>query len=82
MGYSSTDVDLEPLHPPLEQISLYWQTFLLNVHPMTVLIHGPTVGKTIQEVQRDVSNLSPSTEALMFSIYFATITSMSAEEVS
>lgn len=37
--------------------------------------------KTIKEVALNLDHLSPSTEALMFSIYFATITSMSGEEV-
>ena len=81
MGYSSSDVNMKSLHPLPSQIPFYWQIFLENVHPMTMLIHRPTMSKTIKEVQNNLENLSPSTEALMFSIYFATITSMSKEEV-
>lgn len=35
----------------------------------------------IKQVQNNLDSLSKSTEALMFSIYFATITSMNGEEV-
>jgi hypothetical protein len=82
MGYSSSDVNLKALHPLPAQIPFYWQTYLENVHPLTMLIHAPTMNKTIKEVRSNLDSLSPSTEALMFSIYLATIISMSAEEVS
>jgi hypothetical protein len=82
MGYSSTDVDLRSLHPLPSQIPFYWQTFLDNVHPLVMIVHPPTMYKTIKDVQNNMESLSKSTEALMFSIYFATITSMNAEEVS
>ncbi|CAG8949108.1 hypothetical protein HYFRA_00002237, partial [Hymenoscyphus fraxineus] len=81
MGYSSTDVDLRSLHPLPSQIPFYWETFLENVHPLVKILHAPTMTKTIKEVQNNLKNLSKSTEALMFSIYFATVTSMNAEQV-
>ncbi|KAG9237384.1 fungal-specific transcription factor domain-containing protein [Amylocarpus encephaloides] len=81
MGYSSSDVDLRGLHPLPSQIPFYWQTFLDNVHPLVKIVHAPTMSQTIRDVQNNMESLSRSTEALMFSIYFATITSMSAEEV-
>lgn len=81
MGYSSADVDMKSLHPLPSQIPFYWTTFLENVMPLVKLLHVPTMGKIIKEVQHSLDNISKSTEALMFSIYFATITSMSNEEV-
>jgi hypothetical protein len=82
MGYNSSGVDLKPLHPLPSQIPFYWQTFLENVLPLVKILHTQTMNKVIKEVQNNLDSLSPSTEALMFSIYFATITSMNAEEVS
>jgi len=82
MGYNSSDVNLKTLHPLPSQIPFYWQTFLENVQPLTKLMHGPTMNNVIKEVQHNLDSLSRSTEALMFSIYFATITSMNSEEVS
>jgi hypothetical protein len=82
MGYNSSSVDLKPLHPLPSQIPFYWQTFLENVQPLVKILHTQTMNKTIKEVQLNLDSLSPSTEALMFSIYFATVTSMNEEEVS
>jgi hypothetical protein len=82
MGYSSSDVDLKSLHPLPSQIPFYWQTFLENVQPLVKILHTPTMNKVIKEVQNNLDSLSRSTEALMFAIYFATITSMNANEVS
>ncbi|CAD6441848.1 9203e70e-9c9f-4153-85e8-0ac515cecefc [Sclerotinia trifoliorum] len=82
MGYSSADVDMKALHPLPSQIPFYWSTFLENVMPLVKLLHVPTMGKIIKEVQHNLDTISRSTEALMFSIYFATITSMSDEEVA
>ncbi|KAM3088467.1 hypothetical protein ACMFMG_000107 [Clarireedia jacksonii] len=82
MGYSSADVDLKALHPLPSQIPFYWSTFLENVIPLVKLLHVPTMEKFIKEVQHNLDSLTRSTEALMFSIYFATITSMTEEEVA
>ncbi|TAQ91572.1 hypothetical protein B7494_g3 [Chlorociboria aeruginascens] len=82
MGYSSTNVNLKELHPLPSQIPFYWQTFLENVNPLSKILHTQTMNKVIKEVQSNLDSLSPSTEALMFAIYFATITSMDLEEVS
>lgn len=81
MGYSSADVNMKALHPLPSQVPFYWSTFLENVMPLVKLLHVPTMDKVIKEVQHNVDAISKSTEALMFSIYFATITSMSDEEV-
>ncbi|TVY50582.1 Bikaverin cluster transcription factor bik5 [Lachnellula cervina] len=81
MGYNSSDVDIKSLHPLPSQIPFYWQTFLENVHPLVKILHEPTMAKTIKDVQNNLDSLGKSTEALMFAIYFATITSMNGTEV-
>ena len=81
MGYNSSDVNLRSLHPLPSQIPFYWQTFLENVNPLVKILHTETMNKVIKEVQNNLDSLSKSTEALMFSIYFATITSMNNDEV-
>ncbi|KAK0104452.1 hypothetical protein ONS95_004741 [Cadophora gregata] len=81
MGYNSSDVNLKGLHPLPSQIPFYWQTYLENVHPLVMILHKPTMNNVIKEVQNNLNSLSKSTEALMFSIYFATITSMTGAEV-
>ena len=82
MGYSSSDVELKRLHPLPSQIPFYWQKYLENVDPLVKITHTPTMNKVIREVQNKLDSLSAGTEALMFSIYLATIISMSPEDVS
>ncbi|QSZ37669.1 hypothetical protein DSL72_008768 [Monilinia vaccinii-corymbosi] len=82
MGYSSANVNMKALHPFPSQMPFYWSTFLENVMPLVKLLHVPTMEKVIKEVQHNLDTISKSTEALMFSMYFATITSMSDEEVA
>ncbi|RDW75995.1 hypothetical protein BP5796_06816 [Coleophoma crateriformis] len=81
MGYSSAEVNLRQLHPLPSQIPFYWETFLENVNPLVKIVHAGTMNKVIKEVQNNLDSLSKSTEALMFAIYFATVTSMTADEV-
>jgi len=81
MGYRSADVDLRPLHPLPSQIPFMWQVYQENVDPILKIIHVPTTTKLIRQVRTSLDNLTPSTEALMFSIYYAAITSLDEEEV-
>ncbi len=81
MGYRSADVDLRPLHPLPSQIPFMWQTFQENIDTIVKVLHVPTMNVLIREAQNNLDSLTPSTEALLFSIYYAAITSMSDEEV-
>jgi len=40
------------------------------------------MSKVIKELRNNMDSLTPSTEALMFSIYYASITSLDEDEVS
>ena len=80
-GYRSADVDLKPLHPLPSQIPFIWQVYMENVDPILKIIHVPTMSKIIKELRHNLDGLTPSTEALMFSIYYASITSLDDEEV-
>lgn len=80
-GYRSADVDLRPLHPLPSQIPYIWQVYRENVDPILKVIHAPTVSKLIKDIRDNMDNLTPSTEALMFSIYYAAVTSLDEDEV-
>lgn len=58
-----------------------WQVYQENVDPILKILHVPTTTKLIREVRTSLDNLTPSTEALMFSIYYAAITSLDEDEV-
>jgi hypothetical protein len=50
---------------------------------MSRAVHVPTVTKMVRNLRgSDMTSLMPSNEALMFSIYYAAITSMEEEDVS
>ena len=47
------------------------------------MIHIPTVAKMVRDLRgNSVANLTPANEALMFSIYYAAVTSMEEDDVS
>jgi hypothetical protein len=81
LGYRSADVDLRPLHPLPSQIPFIWQVYQENVDPILKVIHVPSMSKVIKELRYNLDGLTPSMEALMFSIYYASITSLDEEEV-
>ncbi|KAH8894204.1 hypothetical protein GQ53DRAFT_780281 [Thozetella sp. PMI_491] len=81
LGYRSADVDLRPLHPLPSQIPFMWQTYQENVDPLVKILHVPTTEKLVREARNDLDSLTAPTEALLFSIYYAAITSMGDEEV-
>jgi hypothetical protein len=51
------------------------------VDPFIKILHIPTIGRTIREVNSSLNPRSPAMEALIFSICLAAITSLSEEEV-
>lgn len=75
-GFSSTIVSLREFHPPPTQIALYWREFTENVDPLIKIFHRPTLEKLVAEASRGLDHISKATEAMMFTIYFAVITSM------
>ena len=81
LGYMSSDVDLSKLHPLPSQIPFVWQVYCENVDPLVKILHVPTMDKTIRQYRNNLNNLSRGMEALMFSIYYAAITSLEDDEV-
>ncbi|KAH6657064.1 fungal-specific transcription factor domain-containing protein, partial [Truncatella angustata] len=81
LGYRSADVDLRKLHPLPSQIPFIWQVYVENVDPVVKILHIPTMNPIIRKIRSDMDSLSPGMEALMFSIYYAAITSLEDDEV-
>ncbi|RYP74727.1 hypothetical protein DL770_007546 [Monosporascus sp. CRB-9-2] len=81
LGYKSSEVDLSKLRPLPSQIPFIWQVYVENVDPLVKILHVPTMNKIIRDCRNGMNNLSPGLEALMFSIYFGSITSMEEDEV-
>ncbi|KAF2811281.1 uncharacterized protein BDZ99DRAFT_385394 [Mytilinidion resinicola] len=74
--------DLREFHPLPSQIPFLLDVFSENVNFITQIVHMPTVTKMVRDLRgSDMMRLTPSNEALMFSIYYAAITSMEEDDV-
>ncbi|CAG8893344.1 unnamed protein product [Penicillium egyptiacum] len=75
------DVDgLSALHPTQVQIFRLWQIYLDNVNPLLKVTHTPTLQTRIIDAVGDIANVSPTLEALMFSIYCVTVLSLTNDQ--
>lgn len=79
-GYSSTNVDMHSLHPPDQHFFRIWTLFKENVDPLVKLLHIPTIEPKILSAIENRDHIPRGMEALLFSIYYAVITSTSAED--
>jgi len=80
---SSPTHDLREFHPLPSQVPFLIDNFAENVNFMLQIVHVPTVRKMVRELNSaDMTGLTPANEALMFSIYYATITAMEEDDVS
>ncbi|KAH7238007.1 hypothetical protein B0J15DRAFT_376741, partial [Fusarium solani] len=73
--------DTEDLRPLPSQMLFIWQTFIENVDPFIKVLHVPTVSKMIHDSRGNFDLLPPSMEPLMSSIAFASVKSLTSEEV-
>lgn len=78
IGGSMTSVT--DLHPPAVQILQLWQIYLDNVNPLLKLTHTPTLQGQLIEAAANPSKVSRPLEALLFSIYYIAVLSLTEEE--
>ncbi|KAL9104508.1 MAG: hypothetical protein Q9163_000539 [Psora crenata] len=79
-SFSSTILSLRNFHPPPEHIPIYWNIFKSNVDPVLKLLHIPTAEVTVLQTAQDLDHVSKPIEALLFSIYFASVNSLSPDD--
>ena len=78
-----SDPTLHDLRPLPSQIPFLLETFSENVNVLLRIVHISTVTKMVRDLRGgSATELTPSNEALMFSIYYAAVTSMEEDEVS
>jgi hypothetical protein len=79
-GTYNSDIDLSPLHPSSIQIVRLFQIFVENVNPILKLVHVPTLQARIIEAAANPRVIVRELEALMFSIYCMSITTLTDAE--
>ncbi|KAJ5448398.1 Transcription factor [Penicillium cf. griseofulvum] len=81
-GSSAGNVNLSTLRPTQVQIFRLWQIYLDNVNPLLRVTHTPTLQTRIIDAASDIANINPTLEALMFSIYCVSISSITEDQCS
>jgi len=79
-SFNSTMVNLRVLHPSPTQIFTMWEAYKENVEPLVKILHLPTMCKIIANASSGLDNLGKGTEALLFAMYLAVITSLNPNE--
>lgn len=79
-GYSSTMMTLRILHPAANQMMTYWSIYKTNVDPVVRILHKPSTEQLFRKAAQDHSTLNKSSEALVFAVYLAVITSLRPDE--
>ncbi|KAJ6439412.1 NAD dependent epimerase/dehydratase family protein [Purpureocillium lavendulum] len=79
-GSRQTLVDISTLHPEAVDIFRLWQVYLENADPQLKVTHSPSLQRRIVTAAKDLANVDPPLEALMFSIYCLAIFSLTEEE--
>ncbi|KAK5227739.1 hypothetical protein LTR47_008546 [Exophiala xenobiotica] len=79
-GYSSIMLDLRELHPSPSQIFILWEVFKENVDPVVRMLHRPTARTILMNAASSLDRVSRPAEALLFSIYYGAVVSMTHEQ--
>ena len=81
-GGKTTIKDLRPQHPFTPGIAFLCDVYFRNVDPLFKVLHRPTTQVSISAAADNLNAgpLEPAQEALMFSIYFAAVTSLTQEQ--
>ncbi|KAH8698681.1 fungal-specific transcription factor domain-containing protein [Talaromyces proteolyticus] len=74
--------NLDDFRPFPSQIPFLLDIFSENVNVILQIVHMPTVKKLVRDLRTsDKATLTPANEALLFSIYYAAVTSMDDQDV-
>lgn len=79
-SFNSLASTLTMFHPPPVESNILWRIFVDQVDPVIRMLHKPTMQKSLAEAESNLAGLNKPFEALIFSIYFASVTSMSEED--
>jgi hypothetical protein len=79
-SFSSNILSLRNFHPRQEQIPTYWNIYKTNIDPVIKLFHIPFHESMISQASQDLNHISKPLEVFIFAIYYAAVTSLSAED--
>lgn len=77
---SSKVIKLETLRPRPAMISFLWLKYLENIDRVLKIFHTPSVQKLVMEAIGVRHKLDAASDAMLFSIYYATVVGLSVSE--
>ncbi|KAE8134088.1 fungal-specific transcription factor domain-containing protein [Aspergillus pseudotamarii] len=79
-GFYSLSHSLRSFHPPPLKVPLLWQAYLENVDPLMPIIHKPSAKQLFKNATDHPDSLDKNSEALLLSMYFVTIISLTPDQ--
>lgn len=79
LGYYSLAHSLRSYHPSKVDSQVLWGAYEENVSLLIPILHKPSIKKLICEASANPESLDENSEALVFAVYFAALTSMKPE---
>ncbi|KAK2768390.1 hypothetical protein FQN54_000245 [Arachnomyces sp. PD_36] len=79
-SFRSVTNSLRNFHPTPTHAFILWDTYKENVAPIVPIFHFPTAEKIYLEALSNLDTISRTTETMIFSIYYAALTSMTPEQ--
>ena len=78
---ASPDHERNLVFPPPNVIQLYWDKYVENVDPLVKMLHLPSMRNLISKIKEDPAAIPRHHEPLIWSIFYASVTSLSCEEL-
>ncbi|EEP76966.1 predicted protein [Uncinocarpus reesii 1704] len=79
-GFRSAAHSLREFHLPPEKFGIVWETYLENVAPIVPIFHRPSLKNMLWNAVANLDSVNKNTEALLFTVYYTVITSMTPEQ--
>ncbi|KAK7414044.1 hypothetical protein QQX98_007076 [Neonectria punicea] len=80
VGDDSLGSSVEDLQPSPSQMMRLWQAYLGRVHPLTKIIHAPSIQSYVVQATGGTAALAGNVQALLFGIYGLAAISLTEEE--
>lgn len=78
-GGHPSDRELRRQYPPPEVADHLWQTYIRNVNPITKILHIPNFQSILDLAKRELTKVSKSQLALLYSVFHFAIVSVDLE---
>ncbi|KAK6360088.1 hypothetical protein TWF730_006242 [Orbilia blumenaviensis] len=79
-GPINSKADVSGFHPSAAHCVILWNCFLENINPLTHVVHHPSLAVRVMEYKDKPHTMPRNLEALMFSIYALTVSSLDSRQ--